>query len=368
MIPDQYGRRRRNRGAWGPVLLFSLAAALGAVRASAEQMTLEEQQAEIEAGVRLHEKGDFEGALAKYREVLAANPKNVTALYESSFTYAFQKQWQACYETAKKALRLESSIRSQIFALAGSCYDAGGEPKKAIAVIKRGLREDSGDAGLWFNLAVVYDRLGDISEVESALERAVKVQPEHLSGNYALGVLYARTGRRIPALLANLRYLSLDSESERAGQVARSVKDLVLKGVTPEGSGGNVTINLSETAGKGPFGSSDLMLSIVAAGRYLPEFKDQGDLQWLAGVLDSLLGSMSELKPGQGGKCFPCGQYGGFFDALKEKSLVQPFTYLALQSLDPKGSADWRAANAAKVAELKAWLGEPELAKLKKIG
>jgi tetratricopeptide (TPR) repeat protein len=352
---------RFERGGWNRkglrVFLLALGLAPASLRAFAEEMTPEVQIYTIREGVTLHEQGDFDGALAKYREVLAANPKNPTALYEMSFTFAARKDWRACYETAEKALRLESSFRAKIYVTAGSCYDAGGEPKKAISLFKRGLRDSPEDAGLWFNLAVVHLKLGDNSAALSALERTVQAEPTHLTANFALGQLYAQSGQRIPALLASLRYLSLESESERAGTAAQTVQTLVWQGVTSEGSG-NVTISVPKDVSKGPFAGSEMILSIIAASRYLPESKDKTELQLIAELLNSLFASMAELKEDRKGKCFPCDQFGPYFDEMKAKALVEPFVYVALESLDPKGSADWQKSNPTKVAELRAWLGD----------
>ncbi|HXU31278.1 MAG TPA: tetratricopeptide repeat protein [Thermoanaerobaculia bacterium] len=345
-----------DRTAWRIFLLGLVLLAPG-FRAYAEEMTPEEQIYTIREGVTLHEQGDFDGALAKYRQVLAVNPKNVTALYEMSFTFAARKDWRACYETAEKALRLESPIRPMIYVTAGSCYDAGGEPKKAISLFKRGLRESPEDAGLRFNLAVVYLRLGDNSEALSALERTVKAEPKYLTANFALGELYAQSGQRIPALLAHLRYLSLDSESERAGTAAQAVKGLLWQGVTSDGPD-KVTVSVSKDSTKGPFAGAEMILSLLAASRYLPESKDKTEHQLIAAMLDTLFSSMAEMAGERKGKCFPCDQFGLYFGEMKANGLVEPFVYVALESLDPKGSTDWQQANPKKVADLKAWLGD----------
>ncbi len=356
----------RNRMGWRAVLL-ALALAPGGLRAFAEAMTPDEQTYKIREGVTLHDQGNFDGALAKYREVLAANPKNATALYETSFTLAGQKKWQACYEAAEKALRLESPYRSQIYVTAGSCYDAAGQPKKAISLFKRGLREIPEDPGIWFNLGVVYLRTGEDSEAQSAFERTLKAQPNHLTANFALGELYAKSGQRIPALLAQLRYLSLDAESERAGKAATWVQTLVWHGVTSDGPG-KVTISVPADASEGPFAGSEMILSLIAGSRYLPESKDKTELQLIVVSLDSLFSSMTELAGERKGKCFACDQFAPYFGEMKAKALVEPFVYVALESLDPKAAADWQKANPEKVAALKAWLGEQKAPRPQIIG
>jgi len=55
---------------------------------------------------------------------------------------------------------------------------------------------------------------------------------------------------------------------------------------------------------------------------------------------------------GQDG-CFPCRQYLPFVLDLKDKSLLEPFLYVAMSSLHLPGSSEWLTAHAAKVSELK---------------
>ena len=49
--------------------------------------TTTEQDALLRAGIDLHDKGEFDAAIAKYQDVLAKSPANVTALFELAFSY-----------------------------------------------------------------------------------------------------------------------------------------------------------------------------------------------------------------------------------------------------------------------------------------
>ncbi|MEQ1911975.1 MAG: tetratricopeptide repeat protein, partial [Vicinamibacterales bacterium] len=49
--------------------------------------TTAEQEAVIRAGVAFHDKGQYDEAIAKYKEVLAKSPTDVTAMFEMAFSY-----------------------------------------------------------------------------------------------------------------------------------------------------------------------------------------------------------------------------------------------------------------------------------------
>jgi hypothetical protein len=185
-----------------------------------------------------------------------------------------------------------------------------------------------------------------------ALERAVTQQPGDPGAHFALGKSYAAAGLRTPAVLAYLRSLSLDSESAQAVTAAQAVRAILTQGVT-EGKDGGIQIAISEPSEENPLSMIDLALSLTAATRHLDKSKGKTEIQLIAESLDTVFSIAEErgLK-GQAG-CFPCRQYLPFFLDLKDKSLLEPFLYVATSSLRLPGSSEWLAAHAAKVSDLK---------------
>ena len=84
-----------------PLAVFTLlvllpvgaAAQSGAPTRTATPSTAAET-ATIEAGVKLHDAGKFEEAIAKYEEVLKLSPANMTALYELAYSFAANKEYE----------------------------------------------------------------------------------------------------------------------------------------------------------------------------------------------------------------------------------------------------------------------------------
>ena len=71
------------------VALVFTAAAASAQRAPSRvpATTTPEHEAIVRAGIELHDKGQFDAAIAKYQEVLAKSPTDVTAMFELAFSY-----------------------------------------------------------------------------------------------------------------------------------------------------------------------------------------------------------------------------------------------------------------------------------------
>jgi tetratricopeptide (TPR) repeat protein len=70
----------------------------------------ESQAALIKKGVALHDRGDYDGAIAKYEQVLRENPSNDWALYELAFSYEMKKDYRKGLETAYKGAQYKSDL------------------------------------------------------------------------------------------------------------------------------------------------------------------------------------------------------------------------------------------------------------------
>src|SRR5512144_2629494 len=72
--------------------------------------TTPEQEEVIRAGVELHDKGEYDAAMAKYREVLEKSPTDVTAMFEMAYSYLAKRDFEKAFETAKKGAEFKSEL------------------------------------------------------------------------------------------------------------------------------------------------------------------------------------------------------------------------------------------------------------------
>lgn len=342
------------------LMVFALfSGAASAARAQALDSTA--RQRLIDEGIALHDRGDFDGAIAKYREILAENPQDTEALYEIGFAQFAKGDYPGCITTAVRALKTASTLRVGLLTLGGNCHDLAGDGKKAIEWHERGLAESPHDPGLLFNLGVVYLGSGDSEKALDLLERTVSEAPAHRSANLALGQLYQQDGRRVDAVLAYLRFLSLDHESARARGAAEAVRGLLLQGVSVD-DGGNVTISVDPSRDGDALSTLDLALSLAAASQDIEEEEPKPEAIRLAATLSAMVQMAttvqmaSEMRPGNAAACFSCRQYLPFFVEMREAGHLEAFGYLALSPLELEGAADWLSANGAKVEALNRWL------------
>jgi len=94
-------------------------------------------------------------------------------------------------------------------------------------------------------------------------------------------------------------------------------------------------------------------LSMTAGTRDLDKNKGKSEVQLTAESLETIFSISEEMDLNGKEGCFSCRQYLAFFIGLKNESLLEPFTYVALSRLKLPGSSEWLTTHAAKVAELK---------------
>src|ERR1041384_3213851 len=70
--------------------------------------TTEKHEPLIRDGIALHDKGNYDGAIAKYQEVLAENPDDALALYEISYSYSAKGDHQKSLDYAYKGAQYRS--------------------------------------------------------------------------------------------------------------------------------------------------------------------------------------------------------------------------------------------------------------------
>ena len=319
--------------------------------------TTETHKRLIDQGIALHDRGDYDGAIAKYQEVLKENPDDAWALYEVAYSYQGKKDLRKSLEVAYKAAQYKSTLLSAIYVLIGNNHDELGEPKKAIEVYEKGIKVKPDDYLLYFNLAITHSKLNNVEETRKNLKKALYRNPNHASSHAALAQFFVATRYKIPALFAAMRFLVIEPESPRTAGVYKIFSQTVSGGVSAGKNPKEINIFV-ETGGKkdeGDFGSLDLILGLVGATNLTEEKKSKSEIERLVAQLDSFFAVVAEGDPGGDRSKFIWRYYIPYFIELKNKKYVEPFAYYISQSTDLKGVPEWLVANQSRVNEFLNW-------------
>ena len=131
-------------------LIFALAAtSLFAAPKAASNAATKVSKAEavknlVDQGVQFHEQGQYDEAIAKYKEAEKKDPKNALVKYEMAFTYHAKRDLDKSLTYAKAATKLKSEgIDENLYSLLGTIYD---ESAEANTIYASGV-----DWAEWFN-------------------------------------------------------------------------------------------------------------------------------------------------------------------------------------------------------------------------
>lgn len=326
------------------VLLLALASPALADTADFKQM--------ITRGIALHDQGRYEEAIAIYRDVLRQDPENETAMYELTYSLLASRAFEECATLAEKALKTSKTRRALFYTVAGNCLDSAGSGDKAVEIYKRGLSEFPTEPGLAFNLGVTQYRLERFKEAQQLAKISIRARPNHASSHFLLAQAYAAGGYNVPALLAALRFLSLEPSGQRAAEAAALARDAFNHGVVKK-SDKNVSVFIESQAPKdeGDFSSVSMTLSLLAAVRFTEAGAKKSDIESLAEQVTGLMEFLGEKDVES--TSFVKATYVPFLTAVHRAGVAVPFTYFVFSSLKLKGTVEWTDTHKEDMEKLK---------------
>jgi tetratricopeptide (TPR) repeat protein len=314
----------------------------------------------ISEGIALHDKKDLEGAIAKYDAALKIEPTNCAAMYEKSLSLMEMKRYNDSEALLKKVLEdcKDAEYRRLSYVNYGTLLDYQKEPKKSIKVYEKGIKEFPDNYLLYFNKGITQLGIGDEEDAMESFKNAATRNPYHASSHNALARMVAGENR-IPAILALVDFLLIESKGKRAEGNLELLNKLIMRGVQKTGEK-STTITLDagmldkKKKKDDDFSTAEFMLSLLAASNDVPDSlgaKTEGDrlsykLQMLINIIDE------EDKKDKG---FFKNFYVPFFKEMKKNDLVTIASHIILSSSGDKAIDDWLKENKDDVEGFYRW-------------
>ena len=320
----------------------------------------------IGEGTSLHDAGRYDEAIARYRQALALDPGNATALYEIAFSYHAKKDYAHCLEAVREGLRRPGDQGARLYSQQGNCLDDAGRGAEAVANYREGLAKHPHDGHLRYNYAVALWRQKKVAEAIPELVTTIGDEPTYGSPYMLLAVLQHEQKRDVQALLAFLRYLTIDRTSERSQQAAVLALDLFSQGIKAKPGAGKdkkdqVEVVLSPDSigdGGGLYSMLALSRSLAAASIHSGDGKTEADR--VADALASFLGIASEVSASPEHAETTRGAEWRLVAApvaeLAERDLAGAFGHVVAERAKVAGGAEWMRANGAAMRQLDAAL------------
>jgi len=249
----------------------------------------------ISEGVKLHDAGKFEDAIAKYKEALELEPNNSTANYEIAYSLLSTKKTKEAITYLNKLIDGKAPNAASAYDMLGSMYDNEGNTDKAIETYKLGIKAYPEYQGLYYNLAITYVRAGKNEEALQHAAKSLQLNPKHASSHRLYAVInMTEPANKIAALLAYCNFLILETTSERSVKAYQDIKTILNLGATPSEGTKNITITSNK---KDPgYDAANLAVSMASFSPGIANLSETDQLELQLKTILGIVGELSEKK------------------------------------------------------------------------
>lgn len=345
------------------LLFFSLSLSFSQDEEGAHQLVRE--------GIQLHDRGDYNGALTKYKKALTLDENNYNAMIETAITYSTMGKNQEAVDQCWKILEIHGDSEEDlmlVYVTLGNSLDAMGKGESAVEVYEEGIAKYPDKYLLRFNLGITHMRLKEDDKAQKRFTESAYLNPEHPGTHNALARLNFENNR-IAAILAFCRFFVLENISARAKENYGYLDYLMYKGVERVNKN-TITINLDggmllDSTAEIPenhFGKVELSLVFAQA-------LDVGDKKMKAyerfnNSLMSICGSLEENLEGNRG--FFWEYYAPYFIELNKKGHTLAYTLVIFSASDEKSIKKVQQKNSYLISDFFKWHDKYEWPELPK--
>jgi Tfp pilus assembly protein PilF len=321
----------------------------------------------VNEGLAYHEKGNFDKALALYDQALDLDKDNFRALAEKALTLVQLGRYDEAILTSGTTIEKhpnESDLKT-VYVTYGNALDGQGKIDEALRVFDEGIKKFPDFFQLYFNKGITLftdERQINRNTVDErtkmalvCFSKSLELEPAHPQSNYAMAELLSYdTTKRIPAILACMRFLALESEGTRAAAISKLLSDLIYKknnrteyvdfGALPDTVQGN-NMNYFKAEGMALSNEVDLI--------HKENNEKQTEVEKFIRYANAVAGSLE--KSNENVKGFYGAFYVSYLLEVKKKNLLNTFCYIAFACHGDKDVMDWLKAHAEEVKEFYKW-------------
>ena len=320
---------------FGLFLIFSFLI----ITASAQEV----QNNFIIEGIKMYDKGDYEGALEMYKKALTSNPASVQAKYEMASTYLQLKDYTSAIKYSEKVIAANKDYADQAYIVKGTALDYLNKPQDAANIYKQALKKFPKTQLLYYNLALTSFNLKNYKETDAALQQSLKLNPLHASSHFLLGLSMVTQGKRVQGMLALYNFLLLEPKSKKSASVLQTLEEEWAKGKTK---------SASQKKEADEFYTADLMIDMLESAKKNEANKNKPAMFLFAENTNTFFTILGEAKKDKKG--FWWNFYVDYFYKLATNHHTEALCYYITQSKDG-AYEEWLKDNLKKMEALSEW-------------
>lgn len=298
----------------------------------------------IQEGIVLHDKGNYEAAIAKYDQSLQLDKDNFYALHEKAMSLMYLQKYKESIELCQKAMEIHPDKNlSVLYVVYGNSYDGLNNNAKALEIYDEGIAKYPDSYELHYNKGIALIGAQEYDKALLSFQTAIIHNPLHASSHNAIGRVQYGKDKRIAALLAYSRFFVLESDSKRAKENFEIVQRIMNGNVEKTGKR-SVTINinagmLADTTADGKpnensFATADLLLSMASAIVLDKKSGKKTPVEQFMKKFETVCSSLAETRKDNYG--FYWEYYAPYFTEMMDKKFIETFSYIVfINSGDP---------------------------------
>lgn len=315
-------------------------------------------------GIEFHDKGEFDKAVSKYNQALELDKNNLLALAEKALTLLSQNKCEESIVCCEAAIENHSGdpLLNSVYVTYGNAYDGLKKTDESIGVYNDGIKLFPDYYQLYFNKGVSLIRMKNYEESLECFQKAVQLNPNHASSHNGIARIMNGESKKIPAVLAYCRFLSLEPTSKRAQENLSFLKEL-MKGSAEKTGKKSITITIDpgtmgDTTADGKnkannFSTAEMLLSFESAMDFDKKYKKETEVEQFIRKFNTLCSILSESKKDNSG--FFWDYYAPYFIEMKEQNLVETFGYIAFASSDNAEVSKWLKEHKEEIGKFLDW-------------
>jgi len=331
---------------------------------SAVSVTSMAQQNEIivkllKEGIALHDKGDYEAAIAKFDRALVLDPNGFDANYEKSSSLLYAGKLDESIALSRFLIehyKAKPAVKGAYINL-GSAYDDKGDSDSAIIAYDEGLKFFPDFHLLWFNKGLTHARQKKWEAAYADFFKSLQSKPAHAGSLYYASLLEEKSNK-VAAIISGLVFLAAEPEGKRAKSIYTYVVDLLNSYVKKSEDGGSTISILMDQPGEKKIENNfrtvevGLALSVAASSIDTSKIKTGADK-----LLSALQIMTSTFVSGQKeGKGVYWKTYVPFFIEMEQKKLLESFAHIASITSGNEENVKWISENQGKLQEFYQWM------------
>ena len=294
-------------------------------------------------GIKMYDKGDYEGALEMYKKALTSNPASVQAKYEMASTYLQLKDYTNAIKYSEKVIAANKDYADQAYIVKGTALDYLNKPQDAANIYKQALKKFPKTQLLYYNLALTSFNLKNYKETDDALMKSLMLNPLHASSHFLLGLSMVTQGKRVQGMLALYNFLLLEPKSKKSASVLQTLEEEWAKGKTK---------SASQKKEADEFYTADLMINMLESAKKNEANKNKPVMVLFAENTNTFFTILGEAKKDKKG--FWWNFYVDYFYKLATNHHTEALCYYITQSKDG-AYEEWLKDNLKKMEALSEW-------------